>query len=633
MADLNEKEQLFINSIKTKIKDHAILTTTKEALSHSLNNFVITEYNNGRTELVDAGIEWYLCSISPLYFIKNYAVIDLPGTGVIPFDLYYFQQESLKVATNTRKLIFLKTRQCGISTLFSLYCFWKGNFHESESIDVVSIKQKKAQQFVSKMMTTYNRMPDFLRTELKTKNASGLSWINGSQVISESASDKAGRGDSLSLLILDEAAFYLSDRLTRGIVSAAQPTLTRTGGSMVVISTPNGTSGSGSYYYEQVNQLLISGNNKDEKLIEIDWYEVPDIPGIEPYKDFNKETDDFVAKDYFNNPMVRNNMKKFFEPIAKNWRENDWLKKQHDDLGDILFKQEILHNFIVSDDQVFSEDILEKVQLSINSHQLILENELNGVSVKGMNVWNLPVPKHRYIIGVDVSRGTGNDFSSIQVMDVENYEQVAEYKGKTSTKMLGRLVKKVAKYYNQAYVAIECNGIGEAVFNEVYYHDTEPYDNVYKQKRTKNGKTIMTGWDTNVKTRQLMTNQLIDWFTVEELFESMKIKSVRLYQELTTWVWVNGRVDHAEGSHDDTIIAWGLCIYLRNKASSYGDSIAFIAEDGKLFEFEDKDKDRVVNEGSFDYVTSEDSLSSEAEFLEEMGVENMEQYKWLIGDF
>jgi len=199
--------------------------------------------------------------------------------------------------------------------------------------------------------------------------------------------------------------------------------------------------------------------------------------------------------------------------------------------------------------------------------------------------------------------------------------------------MLGRLVKKVAKYYNQAYVAIECNGIGEAVFNEVYYHDTEPYDNVYKQKRTKNGKTIMTGWDTNVKTRQLMTNQLIDWFTVEELFESMKIKSVRLYQELTTWVWVNGRVDHAEGSHDDTIIAWGLCIYLRNKASSYGDSIAFIAEDGKLFEFEDKDKDRVVNEGSFDYVTSEDSLSSEAEFLEEMGVENMEQYKWLIGDF
>lgn len=555
MSDLNEQEKLFIQSIKNKIKTHSIPTTIKDALSHALNQFILTEYSNGRTEMVDVGIEWYLCSLSPLYFIKNYAYIDLPGTGVIPFNLYYFQEESLKIATNTRKLIFLKTRQAGISTLFSLYCFWKGNFHESESIDVVSIKQKKAQQFVSKMITTYNRLPPFLKTQLKSKNSSGLSWINGSQIVSESASDKAGRGDSLSLLVLDEAAFYLSDRLTRGIVSAAQPTLTRTGGSMIVISTPNGTSGSGSYYYEQVNQMIINGNNNDEKLIEIDWYEVPDIPGIEPYKEFNEKLDNFIKKDYFNNPLIKNQMKKFFDPISKNWRENEWLKKQHDDLADILFKQEILHSFIVSDDQVFSEDILEKIQVQINNYPVLLENELNGVSVKGMLVWNLPVPKHRYILGVDVGKGTGKDFSSIQVMDVENYEQVAEYKGKISTKMFGRLVKKVAKYYNQAYIVIECNGIGEAVFNEVYYHDTEPYENVYKQSKTKNGRTIMTGWDTNVKTRQLMTNQLIDWFVVEELFDSMKIKSPRLYQELTTWVWSNGRPDHAEGCvSGDTVI-------------------------------------------------------------------------------
>ena len=782
-------------------------------------------------------------------------------------------------------------------------------------------------------------------------------------------------------------------------------------------NTPNGTSGSGSYYYEQVNQLLIKGNSKEEKLVEIDWYEVPDMADVKPQKGFNAILNEYVKRDYFGKPEIKAQMKEYFEPIIKEWKGNPWLKKQREDLGDVLFKQEIEHSFIIGSDQVFSEDILERSKNKIQDP--ITENVLGKTQVNGLWIWKHPFPKHRYILGClppgekvltneglknieevnfdnklfdsegretsilniqkyesdeniyrfklegilrktsftgehpilssshvikrkhgknrfldlnfeynkaeeirkgdwvvfpniyrknsisekeilnkwteksgrkdfdldkniileedfwwfigmwlaegwtqernysksihtchnlteeryankirkffatykrkvsfrkrdnvietvfnssqlyeflnkkfnryaknktlpewvkrlpeklklnliqgyldgdgsifidnknkynisfvsisqklledfqdilfsvgiistlqilrrsgttifpngkesstretyqlnctnhfsislmeklsisynkklknfrkrkisfnhfsedldkifiriknievekykgsvynfetdshnylcdyltthncDVGKGTSKDFSSVQVMDIENYEQVCEYKAKIGTKMFGRLIRKLARYYNQGYVAIEANGIGEAVFNEVYYHDTDPYDNVYKQKITKNGITVMTGWSTNQKTRGLMTNTLIDWISVDELWEQLKIYSRRLWAELTTWIWKNGRPDHADNSFDDLLIAFGLCIYLRNKASSYGESF-LIAEDGSLVEFESKDKDREVSEDVFSIaMTEEDTL--EDKLKEEYNC-SIEQYKWLTG--
>lgn len=629
---MNKQEQELIKSIKNKILSYNIETTVKKAITHAIGKFIHTQYNDGRAELVDIGIEYFLCKSSALYFISSYAWIDLPGTGTIPFNPYYIQKETLKLLPFTKKMIYLKTRQCGISTLTALYCLWRGNFKNSENIDIISTKQQKAQAFVSKIDPTVKMMPEFLKTPMKNKNSSGIKWENGSIILSETASDRAGRGDSLSLLILDEAAHYQTDRLTRGIIAAAMPTLARTGGSSIIVSTPNQTAGAGSYYYEQVNMLQISGNTNKEKLIEIDWFEIPDIAGIEPYKGYNETLDKYIQLDYFNHPEIKERMKREFEPITENWRDNEWLRKQHEDLGDVLFKQEVLHSFVVGSDQVFADEILEKVKVRLSTYTPIWENKINEQKINGMLVWDLPKPKHRYILGVDVSTGTGNDYSSIEVMDVDTYEQVAEFKGKMPTKTFGQLVKKVAKFYNQAFVVIEANSIGEAVFNEVYYHDVDPYDNVYKQKKMKNGVSRMTGWETNVKTRQLMTNNIIDWFTVEDLYDKMTIKSSRLYQELTTWVWSSNRPDHIRGGHDDTLIAWGLCLYLRNKADSYGESF-FIGDDGTTFEFTEEDSKKITTDDYFDFAMDNSNKDVETEKLKKRyGVQNINEYKWLIGE-
>lgn len=924
---MNSKEKNFINSIRTKIKKYSIPITVKEALELAGDKFIETQYNDNSTEVVDAHIEYEFCRRSPYYFISKYGFIHFPGIGIIPYNLYYFQKEILKDTNFFKKLVFLKTRQAGISTLFSLYAFWLGNFHESENIDVVSIKQKKAHAFTKKMFPTMDRLPSFLKTPLLKKNMSELEWANGSYMLSESASDKAGRGDSLSLLILDELAFYRSDALTRGIVSAAQPTLTRTGGQQVLIScvtedtyiftdngimqmkdfitdettpgfnpiplfrieglasnqvcnlfydsgesdtikittklgfevegtdvhpvfvrmpngecmfkrlkgiqkkdqviikhniqcfgnnehfagkklnksvayvlgnivskgklnklqdtisfpyrrkdwfklkrfccafdakmsvdggevhlfsskmveelrisglfldrlpseflkmnetlshsfikgfcfgkcfigirskktemmkqiqmimlnlgmvtrrtnttltsadehefrireylvdevisverrknrhtydfyipktntfltngivshnTPNGMSGPGSYYAEQVQQLqILGGQTETEKLITIDWYEVPDMEEIDPKKGFNDVIDNFIKQDYYRREKVKQEMKKFFKPIGDNPKANPFLKKQLDDLGPILYRQEIEHDFVVSGDQVFPEEVLDKVKERVREPED--KNMLGRTRVNGLYIWKHPVPKRRYILGADTSTSTGREYSSIQVLDVENYEQVAEYKGHLATKTFGKLIKKVARYYNEAFTVIECNSIGEAVFNEVYYSEEEPYKNVYKQKKTgKDGQTRMTGWETNVKTRQLMINNLIDYFTVDELFAALHVYSDRLYKEMLSFVWINGKAVHSSNGFDDILIALGLCLYFRGKANTVGESF-LISEDGEIIGTDDESEISEVKlkESGVDDV----AFSEDVEFEDEFGM-SKEEYDWLIG--
>jgi len=94
---MKDSTKQFLNSIKEKIDKYAIETTVKEAAKHINKHFITTKYNNGVTEIIDSGVEYFLCATSPIYFLKRYAWIDFPGVGVIPFNLYHFQEEGLKL--------------------------------------------------------------------------------------------------------------------------------------------------------------------------------------------------------------------------------------------------------------------------------------------------------------------------------------------------------------------------------------------------------------------------------------------------------------------------------------------------------------------------------------------------------
>ncbi len=109
-------------------------------------------------------------------------------------------------------------------------------FRTSESIAVVWKNLKAAQDFVAKIKVTFDMPPTFLNLKLETENKSSLVFVNKSEIKSEARSPNAGRSSTLSLLVLDEVAFYGSENMAYQIVASAQPTLTRTGGGIIVIS-------------------------------------------------------------------------------------------------------------------------------------------------------------------------------------------------------------------------------------------------------------------------------------------------------------------------------------------------------------------------------------------------------------
>ena len=616
---MNQKEKEIIQSISNKIKEYEIQINLNKLLEYASGKFLVTTYNDKSKEVVDTNIEYLLCKMSPVYFLSKYGFIDFPGMGVLPFNLYYFQKEILKDCFNYKKLVFNKVRQCGVSTLLALYSFWRANFNSVEVIDVVSIKQSKSKQFVEKISSTRKNLPVFLTTPILKDNTEELSFANGSKIISESQSVNAGRSDSLSLLVLDEAAHYQSEKMVRSIVASATPTLNKTDGQMMVVSTPNRTNGPGAYFYEQVQNLQLECS-ESERLIVIDYWEVPDEDFLDGHKKgYNELLNKFISLDYYNKPDIKFKANEIFLPLAENkWKENAWLKKQHDDLGDIVYKQEILHDFVVSGQSVFNDVSLKRVKESVK--EPAIRNSCGGKHIEGVWIWERPEKNSKYIMGVDVATGTGNDFSSAQVVDRTTMKQVCEYKGQVSTKIFSYFLKSLGRYYNNAYIIIESNSIGEAVFNELYYDEDDPYENMFAQKKTRNGVIRMTGFETNVKTRALLTNELIDYVSNEDLFQSIGIYSKRFYMELLSFVWKNGRAIHEDGAHDDTIIAFALILYLKNKINDD-------AAEGMLFF--DGDRDQAIRVDSDENLVYGDEEELNEKFKEHFGMDK-EDYDWMV---
>lgn len=229
---MTEQEKKFVESIQNKIKQYGIPTTLKDAFKHASGIVTKTIYADNSNELIDTGIECYFMTISFCYWLNNYTLCDIPNKGTVAFKPYYYQSEMAKEIGNYRKIVIDKSRQTGMSTVFSLYCLWRLLAKPSENIDVVSLTQLKAQEFIKKFKTTLGIQPAFFLKEQIENNKQKIRFRhpNGevSSITSESQTENAGRADSLSLLVLDELAFYKSDRMVQSIISAAIPTLTKT---------------------------------------------------------------------------------------------------------------------------------------------------------------------------------------------------------------------------------------------------------------------------------------------------------------------------------------------------------------------------------------------------------------------
>ena len=639
---MTEQERKFKESILNKIKKYEIKNKKKEPLSfneclkHATNKFVMTTYYGGEQELIDVGIETYLCKMSPYYFISKYCSFTLPGSGEFSGEsLYYYQKEILKDFINWKKVVLTKSRQTGLSTLMALIFFWKMIFFPKEWGVIISKDSKSSKDVLSKIKDNLKNVPFWLGLKTTRNNEKSLEFSNGSRIDSFARSKSSGRGTSPTMLLLDEFAFYQTKSIAEGIISSVVPSVSATNGSMFVVSTPNGTSGEGELYYKQVQDLRnYGGINETESsiLYDVQWWMCPDKikDGGGPYKGFNKQLEDYETRDFWHHPEVKKEAEDFFKPIAEKPKENPWLAFQFNTSGEVKYRQEILQDFVVMGNSVFSASTIERWQNNVNNPKA--EGDLNNRYWKGLWYWRKPEEGHRYAIGIDVAKGSSNDSSAVNVIDLDYNEQVAEYLGHCTTKELGKIANDLGRYYNDAYMIVESNSIGEAVFNDLYYNFN--YNNLYKMKKiNKQDRTqVWTGWMTTQKSRELITNNFIDIFNDEDQAENINIHSQRLLDQMKTWVWSGGRPDHTENTHDDDIMSFAIVLYNLNKARQIMPKGKEAANFSRTSFIDENGRDVTFSDNSYeDDEEQVEKIKQNIGFNEGAGDEDpLALYRWLL---
>lgn len=172
-----------------------------------------------------------------VFLFSLFCYVIHPVRGKVRFELYPYQKSVLYNFVKERFNILLKFRQAGITELISMYCLWLAMYHPNKKINIISIKDTTAKKVLKKIKFMYKNLPWYLQTPIingragEFGSASMIEFDNGSFIESIPTSSEAGRSESLSLLVIDEAAIV---RWAAQIWAAAFPTLSCSVGSTPV---------------------------------------------------------------------------------------------------------------------------------------------------------------------------------------------------------------------------------------------------------------------------------------------------------------------------------------------------------------------------------------------------------------
>ncbi len=461
--------------------------------------------------------EYKKCAADPVYFMRKYCKIQHPTKGKLRFELFPYQEKTLVQFKEHRFNIVLKSRQTGISTLTAGFSLWKMIFNQDYNVLVIAIKQEVAKNLVTKVRVMYDNLPSWLKVASAEDNKLSLRLVNGSQVKAIPSSPDAGRSEALSLLVVDEAAF-VPDIVE--IWASATPALS-TGGSCIALSTPNGV---GNWFHQQ-------------------W-----VGAEEQTNQFN--------------------------PIYLHWtvhpeRDQKWRDEQTRVLGEKLAAQECDCDFISSGDTVIAPELLMWYK------ETFVKEPIEKTGYDG-NYWKWEYPDYTksYMIAADVARGDGGDYSAFHVFDIENNVQVAEYRGKMETKDYGNFLVAVGTEWNNALLVVENANIGWAVIQQIIdrgyqnlYYQTQDYkymdiEKQYTNKFNAEERRQVAGFTTSAKTRPLIISKLDEYFRNKEVV----VQSLRLIDELFTFIWLTNRAEAMRGYNDDLVMSFSIGLWVRDTA-------------------------------------------------------------------
>ena len=233
------------------------------------------------------------------------------------------------------------------------------------------------------------------------------------------------------------------------------------------------------------------------------------------------------------------------------------------------YQEEAMQAVVVCNGDVVG-DVMKDIQHrtrdgpALKGNDRIRVNEGHGP----LTVWKRPVrrkldektgkelPEHRYLVAIDAASGRGRDYTAMQVIDVDTFEQVAEWHGKVETGVAAEIAYRLGRIYNNALVVTELTGGWGVPIDQVLKRFR--YPRIYTRKiidRLSQKYTDRTGFDTTVHTRNLVLEALDT--AIRE--HSIIINSLRTVRELGTFVYSEREKPEAQpGCNDDLVMALAI---------------------------------------------------------------------------
>lgn len=484
-----------------------------DSSTHYLGNPKIKK-SGVKIEFTEEQVKEYIkCSKDPIYFAKKYVKIISIDQGLIPFNMWDFQEKMVKMVSDNRFSIIKLPRQCGKTLTMSVYCLWLVLFHNFFKVAILANKDQKAKDILAAIKLAYENIPIWLQQGIITWNKGMIELENGSKIISSATSSSSARGDTYSLLFLDEFAF-VPFGIQGEFFRSVYPTISSGKSSkIIIISTPCG--------YEMFYKLFTDAkNNKNSyKWMEIKWH---DIPGRDA---------------------------SFKEETIKN-------------VGEFTWRQEYEASFIGSQYTLIDPSVIENLVYK------------NPIYTNNTNVYMYEKPKnnHMYIGVVDTAEGMGMDYTVLSIIDVTKipYEQVFIYRDNLiSPLVIPEIIVNYVKKYNNATLLIETNGVGAQIASDIYF-DLEYEDLIMTTNKGRKGQQISSGFSNNVNYGIKMTQltKKIGCSTLKTLIEQHKliIYDFNTIAELSVFI-NNGKNswEAEEGHHDDIVDTLILFSWLTNQ--------------------------------------------------------------------
>jgi len=202
-------------------------------------------------------VEWRKCVRSEKYFLENYWYIAHPAHGRILFSLREAQEKALKEWAENRYSLTLKARQIGWTTLVAAHQFWLAFFHSDQNIIDLSRTERESVLLLKKTKYGAKHLPDWMINrgpKSLVEHQQRMAFDNGSQIVSMPSASDPARGESASLVVVDEWAFLPSPE---DAWASIEP-VADVGGRIIGLSTANG---SGNFFHHLWTGAT-TGNNK-----------------------------------------------------------------------------------------------------------------------------------------------------------------------------------------------------------------------------------------------------------------------------------------------------------------------------------------------------------------------------------